>query len=141
MQGVKEAKTAGLLLRVVAKAADVIIILAAAEILPKTGFLAGLGYILIGDGLSGGRSLGKKLLGLNVLDRNGSACKVKESILRNMTLGGGVILWKVPLIGWMLTTAVFVLEFIILTGSPEGKRIGDEIANTRVVETRMEEAL
>ncbi|MDA8387691.1 MAG: RDD family protein [Nitrospiraceae bacterium] len=138
----REAKTAGLLLRVVAKSADVIIILAVAEFLPKAGFLAGVGYMLIGDGLSGGRSLGKRLLGLVVLNREGSACQVKESILRNMILGGGIILWKVPLIGWMLAAVVFVLEFIILVGSPEGRRIGDEIANTRVVEAaRIEEAV
>ncbi len=142
MGGVREAKTAGLLLRVVAKSADVIIILAVAEFLPKAGFLAGVGYMLIGDGLSGGRSLGKRLLGLVVLNREGSACQVKESILRNMILGGGIILWKVPLIGWMLAAVVFVLEFIILVGSPEGRRIGDEIANTRVVEAaRIEEAV
>ncbi len=141
MHGAKEAKTAGLLLRVVAKSVDVIIILAATEVLPKAGFLAGIGYMLIGDGLSGGRSLGKRLLGLAVLDKEGLACKVKESILRNITLVGGIVLWQVPLIGWILTVVVFALEFIILIGSPEGRRIGDEIANTRVVETRLEEAV
>lgn len=141
MGGAGEAKTAGLLLRVVAKSVDLIIILAAAEFLPKAGFLAGVGYMLIGDGLSGGRSLGKRLLGLVVLDKEGSACKIKESILRNMIPAGGIILWKVPLIGWLLTAALFALEFIILVGSPEGKRIGDEIANTRVVEARFEEAV
>ncbi|MDA8171917.1 MAG: RDD family protein [Nitrospiraceae bacterium] len=141
MRGAKEAKTAGLLLRVVAKSVDVIIILAAVEILPKAGFLAGVGYMLIGDGLSGGRSLGKRLLGLVVLGKEGLACQVKESILRNITLGGGIILWKVPIIGWILAAAVFALEFIILIGSPEGRRIGDEIANTRVVEARLEEAV
>lgn len=141
MHGAKEAKTAGLLLRVVAKSVDVIIIIAAAEILPKAGFLAGVGYMLIGDGLAGGRSLGKRLLGLAALGKDGRACQVRESILRNMTLGTGIVLWKVPLIGWMLAAAIFVLEFIILVGSPEGRRIGDEIANTRVVETRLEEAV
>ena len=143
MGGVGEAKKAGLLLRVVSKSVDLIIILAAAELLPKAGFLAGVGYMLIGDGLSGGRSIGKRLFGLVVLDGEGSACQVKESILRNMVLAVGIILWKVPLVGWLLTIVIFVLEFIILVGSPEGKRIGDEIANTRVVEqkTRIEEAV
>ncbi len=135
------ANQAGLLSRVVAKSIDVIIILAATEILPKAGFLAGVGYILIGDGIAGGGSIGKRLLRLSVLDEEGEACRVRESILRNLTLGTGIVLWRVPLIGWLLAAAIFTLEFIVLLGSREGKRIGDEIAKTRVVESRLKEAV
>ncbi len=137
----RAANQASLLSRVVARAVDVIIILAAAEILPKAGFLAGVGYMFIGDGIAGGGSLGKKLLGLAVLDDGGAACRARESILRNLTLGTGVVLWKVPLIGWLLAAAIFILEFIVLLGSREGRRIGDEIAKTRVVEARLKEAV
>ncbi len=132
---------ASLLSRVVAKSIDVIIILAAAEILPKAGFLAGVGYMLVGDGIAGGGSLGKRLLGLTVLDEEGEACHARESILRNLTLGIGIVLLKVPLIGWLLAVSIFSLEFIVLLGSREGKRIGDEIAKTRVIEARLKEAV
>ena len=126
-------------MRVVAKSIDVILILAVAEVLPRAGFLAGVGYMLVGDGLFGGRSLGKKLLGIFVVDESGAPCQVKEAILRNTTLAAGILLWKVPFLGWLLAAGVFALEFIVLLGSPDGRRIGDEIANTWVVEARFKE--
>ena len=128
-------KRAGLLLRVVSKSIDFIMILAAAEALPKAGWLAGLIYLLISDGLFAGRSIGKKLTGLRVETAGGTACTIKDSILRNSTLGIGLILWKVPVVGWLLLAAVVALEFVILIGSNEGTRLGDEIAKTSVVET------
>jgi len=63
----EEFKTAGLLLRTVAKILDFIIIAAAVEVIPKAGFFAGIAYLLIGDGFFDGRSLGKKLIGLRVV--------------------------------------------------------------------------
>ncbi|MDA8090204.1 MAG: RDD family protein [Nitrospiraceae bacterium] len=135
------AKQAGLLSRVVAKAIDLIIIIAAAEILPKAGFLAGVVYMLIGDGIAGGGSLGKRLLGLAVIDGEGVPCRARESILRNLPLGIGVLLWRVPIIGWLLAAVIFGMESIVLLGSREGKRIGDEIAKTRVIEARLKEAV
>jgi len=57
----EEFKTAGLLLRTVAKILDFIIIAAAVEVIPKAGFFAGIAYLLIGDGFFDGRSLGKNL--------------------------------------------------------------------------------
>lgn len=137
-----KAQRASLLLRVAGKGVDVILIFALIEILPRTGFLAGLGYMLIADGFSGGKSLGKRLLGLAVFsEEGGRPCTVKRSILRNFILALGLLLWKIPLAGPFLTAAVFFLEFIVLIGSPAGKRIGDEIAKTRVLEARYEEAV
>lgn len=137
-----KAQRASLLLRVVGKGVDVILIFAAFEVLPRTGFFAGLGYMLIADGFPGGRSLGKRLLGLSVLsDEGGRPCTIKGSILRNFTLAIGLALWKIPFVGPFLTLAVFSLELVMLIGSPQGKRIGDEIAKTRVLEARYEEAV
>jgi uncharacterized RDD family membrane protein YckC len=129
-----EKKRAGLLLRVVSKGIDFIVILAAAEALPKAGWLAGLTYLLISDGLINGQSLGKKLTGLRVETTEGVPCTIKDSILRNSTLAVGLLLWKIPLVGWLLLAAVMALEFIILIGSKENARLGDEIAKTSVVE-------
>lgn len=56
-------KRASLLLRAIAKTLDFIIIAAAAEVIPRAGFFAGLAYLLIGDGLFDGRSFGKRSLG------------------------------------------------------------------------------
>ncbi len=62
-----DVKRGSLLLRAIAKTLDFIIIAAAAEVIPKAGFFAGLAYLLIGDGLFDGRSVGKKIIGLRVV--------------------------------------------------------------------------
>ncbi len=129
-----ENKRAGLLLRVVAKSIDFILILAAAEALPKAGWLGGLIYLLISDGLFDGRSVGKKLTGLRVETAEGRVCTIRDSILRNSTLAVGLVLWKIPAVGWILLAVVLALEFLIMLGSKESARLGDEIAKTSVVE-------
>jgi len=129
-----ENKRAGLLLRVVSKSIDFILILAAAEALPKAGWLGGLIYLLISDGLFDGRSVGKKLTGIRVVTAEGARCTMKESIMRNSTLAVGFLLWKIPVVGWVFLAAVIALEFVVLLGSKDGARIGDEIAKTSVVE-------
>lgn len=125
---------ADLLLRIIAKILDFIIIVAVTEVIPKAGFFAGLAYLLIGDGLFDGRSLGKKLIGLKVIsvDTN-KPCSFKDSILRNSTFAIGYLLYKIPWFGWIFIVIVSVFEFIILLGSKERMRLGDEIAKTKVV--------
>lgn len=131
----EEAKRAGLLLRGVAKAIDFIIVAAAAEMIPRAGFFAGLAYLFISDGLFEGRSLGKQLIGLRVISTaTGKICSVRDSILRNLVLCIGVLLWKIPLVGWIFMVLILAFEFIMLLGSKEGMRLGDEIAKTTVIE-------
>jgi uncharacterized RDD family membrane protein YckC len=132
----EEFKRAGLLLRTVAKILDFIIIAAAVEVVPRAGFFAGLAYLLIGDGLFDGRSLGKKLIGLRVVSADtNTPCTFRDSILRNSTLGIGFLFYKVLWLGWMLIILISIIEFIILLGSKDGKRFGDEIAKTVVIES------
>ena len=91
----EEVKRAGLLVRTVARILDFILIAAVAEIVPKAGFFAGLAYLLIGDGLFGGQSLSKKLIGIKVvsLDTH-TPCSFRDSILRNCTFGFGFLFYK-----------------------------------------------
>ncbi len=46
----------------------------------------------------------------------------------------GVLLWKIPLVGWIFMVLILAFEFIMLLGSKEGMRLGDEIAKTTVIE-------
>jgi len=135
----EEDRRAGLLLRVIAKALDFIFIAAVAEVIPKAGFFAGLVYLLIGDGLFEGRSLGKRFVGLKVVSADGlKPCTFKDSILRNCTFGLGYLLFKIPWIGWIFIIIVSALEFIVLLGSKDGMRIGDDIAKTKVITVNTE---
>jgi uncharacterized RDD family membrane protein YckC len=129
-----DVKRGSLLLRAIAKTLDFIIIAAAAEVIPKAGFFAGLAYLLIGDGLFDGRSVGKKIIGLRVVSEDtGKPCSFRDSILRNSIFGIGYLLYKIPWFGWIFIVIVTVFEFVILLGSKDGSRIGDEIAKTKVV--------
>lgn len=126
---------ASLLLRSVSKGMDIIVFLAAAEALVRAGWLAGIAYILVSDGLFDGRSIGKKLTGLRVVRAaDGAQGTVRESILRNAPIAAALLLWKIPFIGWLALALVLALEFVVILGSPDGMRIGDEMAKTTVLE-------
>lgn len=131
----EEPRRAGLLLRTAAKVLDLILIAAVVEIIPRAGFFAGLAYLLLGDGLFDGCSLGKKLIRLRVVSAGDlQPCTFRESILRNATLGTGYALWLIPWLGWIFLPAAAAAEFILMVGSKEGRRIGDELADTIVIE-------
>jgi uncharacterized RDD family membrane protein YckC len=134
---------AGILIRVIARIIDLIVVGALFEIVPKAGFFAAIAYLLIADGLFDGRSIGKKLVGLRVvLIGSGDICGYRESILRNFIFAIAfllfVILREIPILGIVLSIAIPVLilsvEGLILLGSENGMRFGDEIAKTRVIE-------
>jgi uncharacterized RDD family membrane protein YckC len=80
-------------------------------------FIAMFGYILLRDGI-GGRSIGKKLMGLKVVE-GGKPCSYVGSIKRNITL-------IIPILGFV----EMIMPFI----DPEGKRFGDKFADTQVVD-------
>jgi len=133
----EEQRSAGLLLRSAAKILDFILIAAVIEIIPRAGFYAGLAYLLLGDGFFEGRSIGKKLIKLQVRSIKADApCTFRDSILRNGTFALGYIFWLVPWIGWIFLILVSVLEFTLILGSKDGMRLGDEIASTVVIETQ-----
>ena len=131
----EEVKRAGLLVRTVARILDFILIAAVAEIVPKAGFFAGLAYLLIGDGLLGGQSLGKKLIGIKVISLDTQTpCTFRDSILRNCTFGIGYLFYNVLWFGWVAIAIIALLEFLVMLGSKERMRIGDEIAKTIVID-------
>jgi len=142
MKGQKELTAASFFNRFIARTIDLIIVVALYEIIPSIGYFAGLVYLLLADGLFEGRSVGKKLIGLKIVLEDGSQCGYKESIFRNFPFAAGFILGGIfgviPLIGWLMSFVIFVVvlafESLVIIGSDNGKRLGDEIANTQVVE-------
>ncbi len=128
---------ASLLLRVIAKTLDFIIIAAAAKIMPQVGYIAGLIYLLISDGLFDGRSIGKKILKLKVISLSAdSSAAFRDSILRNITIAAALLLYKIPLVGWFLLISILAVEFLLMMGNKDGMRLGDDIANTKVIEDK-----
>ncbi len=131
--------------RIIAKSIDFIIVIALFEIIPKIGYFAGLAYLLAADGLFQGRSIGKRLMSIKVvyyITDITTTCDYKESVYRNSLFAAGYliagILGAIPLLGGILAfvviTAVLVFEGLVMIGSEEGMRYGDEFAKTRVIE-------
>ena len=127
---------AGLLVRCVAKAVDFILVAAAMEVLPTSGWLGGILYMLISDGLMDGRSLGKRFVGLRVLTKDGAPCSIKSSIVRNSTIAAGLLLFRIPFLGWICLLIILAVEFLLMFGSEDHSRSGDEFAGTYVIEEK-----
>jgi hypothetical protein len=120
--------------RFIAKFVDVILAVAAGQLLPPVGWLAGLAYVLICDGFSGGRSIGKRLTGLQTINlRTRELGGFKESIVRNLPLGLAYLLFSVPYIGWIIASVIIALEGLLVIGNEQGLRLGDEVAHTQVL--------
>jgi len=149
--GQKELTAASFFNRFIARTIDLIIVVALYEIIPSIGYFAGLIYLLIADGLFEGRSVGKRLIGLKVIIKKSSDkddsetfadCGYKESIFRNFPFAVGFLLCgifgAIPFAGWLMSFIIIVVilafESLVIIGSDDGKRLGDEIANTQVVE-------
>ncbi len=127
---------AEILNRFIAKFVDAILVMAAGRLLSPVGWLAGLAYVLVCDGFSGGRSIGKRLTGLQTVNlRTQDVAGFKESIIRNLPLALAYLLFSVPYIGWIVAGAVTAFEALLIIGNEQGLRLGDEMAHTQVLQS------
>jgi uncharacterized RDD family membrane protein YckC len=114
---------------------------------PVIGGIVGIAYVLFRDGLDieylRGRSLGKTLMKLTVVRADGRPMDLATSAQRNWPLVFGSltqILLFIPVIGWILIPFVIIaglvfviIEIVRVLTNPEGRRLGDDYARTRVV--------
>lgn len=118
------------------------------------GTLIGAGYMLTRDGLetpyTDGRSFGKKVIGLRAIRLDGGAVDIETSIKRNWPLAIGsiisgigtlllplgilAILGILVLLGGALVGLLGLVEGILVVTDSEGRRIGDKMAGTQVIE-------
>jgi len=82
-----------------------------------------------------GASLGKLLLGLKVIGKDGSPASKGALVLRNLPIAIGPALMIIPLLGYVLAPIVsmiiMLVEVIFLL--TQGERVGDRLAKTVVV--------
>ncbi|HET7232085.1 MAG TPA: RDD family protein [Longimicrobium sp.] len=101
----------------------------------------GTAAVLLRDIALQGRSPGKKIMGLNVVNAAGGPITADQSVKRNATLALsmiGSVVAAVPFIGWLIAMVFYVAGFglslyevyLVATGKP---RLGDNIAGTHVV--------
>ena len=90
-----------------------------------SGFLA-MVYIVFRDGLFGGQSIGKKILGIRVVHMDGRPISYVDSSFRNVMF----IFYPI----YALTATVIVIEALVSLRDPQRRRLGDRIAKTCVVQ-------
>jgi uncharacterized RDD family membrane protein YckC len=116
--------------------------------IPIIGGIISAAYWLLRDGFEfefmNRRSLGKKVMKLRPVTLDGTPVDMVVSIKRNWMFaiwGITQLLIFIPVVGWALIPVVFVIagilsviEIILVLTDPEGRRMGDKIANTKVIE-------
>jgi uncharacterized RDD family membrane protein YckC len=117
-------------------------------LVPIIGGIAGAAYLVCRDGLEvdfmDRRSLGKKIMKLRPVRLDGQPMDLETSARRNWMWGIGAIislLLYIPIIGWVLIPVVAIVAIAIglyevykVITDDEGRRWGDEMADTKVVE-------
>lgn len=102
------------------------------------GWLGALAYSGIQDSLGQGQSIGKRIIGLQVLEADsGLPCSVWRSVLRNTPLLLSVFFLPIPVLGILMQfifIPILALEFYILFTLDSGVRLGDVMGNTFVAE-------
>jgi uncharacterized RDD family membrane protein YckC len=91
--------------------------------------LIGAAWWLLRD--AKGLSVGKKVMSLEVISKDGGAASEDQLMKRNYTLAGGAACGIIPVAGPMVGGAVNLIECILLIA--KGERYGDEMAGTMVV--------
>lgn len=128
-------KNSNIFLRSLAKLIDLIIVATLWKAFHEAGILIGIFYLLISDGIFQGSSIGKKFLRLKAININkDTPADFRDSIIRNITVAFSLLFLLIPIIGWVISAAVFVLEFILIVGDSDKRRLGDYLANTLVIE-------
>ncbi len=77
-------------------------------------------YLIFRD-VFGGRSIGKYLLDMQAVDENNKPISTGQAIARNILL---------------IIPFFMLIEYFVMKGDKDGRRIGDKIAKTRVIELK-----
>lgn len=134
--------------RVVAAIIDGVISGVLGMAIPMVGGILGAAYMLLRDGLEfdfmNHRSIGKHVMKLHLVSLDGQPLDIGTSIKRNWMFSLGAIiplLLFIPVLGWiaipfvaLASVVLGVIELVLVITDPEGRRIGDKMANTRVAE-------
>ena len=101
---------------------DLIIYLALFYGLGGLGHFLAMLYILFRDGILSGQSIGKKMMGIQVVHTDGRPVHFVDSSFRNVLF-----------LFYVVFPVAIVIETVALIRNPEHRRFGDRIAGTRVV--------
>ncbi len=127
---------ADLLNRFIAKFVDFLVVALLYEMPLKISFVIGLVYLFIADGFVRG-SIGKWLIGLQIMTmENQVQVTFREAIIRNIPLGLAYLAYTIPFVGWLIAVGIVGFESLLMIGNPNGRRLGDEMAKTFVLDMK-----
>lgn len=108
------------------------------SVVPLIGTLVGAAYILVRDGLElsfmDRRSIGKKLMKLRAVNLDGTPMDLNLSIRRNWPLVLGTLGTYLSISLGAVLGLIGLVEAILVLTDAKGRRIGDKVGNTMVVE-------
>ncbi len=124
--------------RLIAKAIDLFIALIPSILFYPGGLILALIYVSVADGIQNGQSVGKKLMGLAVIElEKGKNCTMRHSLVRNLPFSIPLLFGIIPIWGilffLLLGFPLITLELYLLFKLDSGRRLGDVIANTSVM--------
>jgi uncharacterized RDD family membrane protein YckC len=132
---------ADLTLRGLARLADFTIAFGLATSAPGVGPLVAAIYLLLADGLMQGQSPGKKIFGVKVVvPQTRAPSGFQESMLRNAPFALATVLWALPLLWpafFLVGVPAIGYEAWKAFDDPLGKRLGDQLAETQVVDGKV----
>ncbi len=115
--------------------------------IPGIGSLIGAAYMVLRDGMEfdfmNHRSIGKHVMKLHLESVDGASLDITTSLKRNwmFALAPLVPLLIITIVGWVLVPfvlfgalALMIVELVLVLTDAEGRRLGDKMAGTRVVE-------
>src|SRR6056297_1970124 len=117
--------------------------------IPFIGAVFGSLYLLFRDGIMykitknddwKNKSIGKKILNIEIKSLEGKDIDLTTSAKRNLPLTIGNFIAIIPVIGWVigptLALILAVIELIIFLTDEDGRRLGDKWANTQVIKLK-----
>jgi uncharacterized RDD family membrane protein YckC len=124
--------------RLIAKFLDMLIVLILCSLRHPLGVLLAVAYLAVSDSMQQGQSIGKKFIGFAVISlKDGRACNLKQSIIRNLPLIVPLTFLILPYWGWILAFLIglplIALELYLLFHLDSGHRLGDVMADTSVI--------
>lgn len=117
--------------------------------IPFLGAIFGSLYLLFKDGLMyqitkkdewKNKSIGKKIMNIEIVSLDDQLIDLSISAKRNLPLTIGNFIAIIPLVGWVIgpTIALIlaVVELIVFLTDEDGRRLGDKWAKTQVIKLK-----
>jgi uncharacterized RDD family membrane protein YckC len=124
--------------RLLAKAADALVALLFAWLVPAVGVAMAVAYLLFCDALPNGQSPGKRLLGVKVVHvPTRQSCTVRPSVIRNLPVAIAAAAMLANTFLAIVALPIVLFELYMAYTDALGIRIGDVFADTQVVDAKI----